>query len=321
MTHDFDSAAKEVLHFLHERLGFALCMVTRTEGDDWIVLGAEDHGYGVKEGTVFRWADSFCSRMVEGLGPQVAPRAAAVPAYVAAPIGKLVEIGAYVGVPLRNRDGSLFGTLCAMDHAPQSEALEREEALVEMLANLLSCILAAELRKADEARRVEKAEAESMRDALTSLYSRRGWDQLLEKEEKRCQRYGHPACVFSIDLNNMKNVNDTQGHAAGDELLKCTGQSLLAVTRLCDVVARVGGDEFAILAVECDQSSAQSLMVKLRSELDRAGIKASFGLAMRDHGSGLEPAWREADQEMYRDKREKRNGRPDLPPLSVPVPM
>ena len=74
---DFDAAAHSVLEFLYHRLSFDLWMVTRTEGDDWIVLQALDHGYGVKEGSVFRWADSFCSQMVLGLGPCIAPRSAA----------------------------------------------------------------------------------------------------------------------------------------------------------------------------------------------------------------------------------------------------
>ena len=97
----FEAAARAVLGFLHARFGFDLWMVTRTEGEDWIVLHVEDHGYGVRPGTVFRWSDSFCSRMVQGLGPRVAPDAAGVPAYAEAPIGRQVRIGAYIGLPLR----------------------------------------------------------------------------------------------------------------------------------------------------------------------------------------------------------------------------
>ena len=70
---DFESAGRAVLAFLHKRLGFDLWMVTRTEGDNWIVLQSEDHGYGVDTGTVFRWADSFCSGMVNGHGLSIPP--------------------------------------------------------------------------------------------------------------------------------------------------------------------------------------------------------------------------------------------------------
>ena len=117
--HDFESAGRAVLAFLHRRLGFGLWMITRTEGEDWIVLQVEDHGYGISPGTVFRWADSFCSEMVQNNGPKVAPNSDIVPAYAAAPIGQQVPIKAYIGVPLSNADGSLFGTLCAIDPSRQ----------------------------------------------------------------------------------------------------------------------------------------------------------------------------------------------------------
>lgn len=86
--HDFESAGKATLAFLRDRLGFGLWMVTRTEGKDWIVLQSEDHGYGVEAGHVFQWADSFCSEMIKGNGPRIAPDSDDVPAYVAAPIGR-----------------------------------------------------------------------------------------------------------------------------------------------------------------------------------------------------------------------------------------
>jgi hypothetical protein len=75
-------------------------MVTRTEGNDWIVPHARDSGYGVTPNTVFKWADSFCSHMVAGRGPRIAPVPAAVLVYAAAPIAQQVDIGAQVGVPL-----------------------------------------------------------------------------------------------------------------------------------------------------------------------------------------------------------------------------
>src|SRR5688500_18426105 len=91
---DFQSAANDVLGYLHRRIGFDLWMVTRVEGDEWIILQVEDHGYGVKPGQVFLWADTFCARMVESEGPVISPRCALVPAYAEAGIGKRMRIGA-----------------------------------------------------------------------------------------------------------------------------------------------------------------------------------------------------------------------------------
>ncbi len=302
---DFESAGRAVLAFLHRRLGFDLWMVTRTEGDNWIVLQSEDHGYGVEPGTVFRWADSFCSEMVKGNGPRIAPRSQAVPAYAAAPIGSQVQIRAYVGLPLMRADGSLFGTLCAIHPSSQPESIVEEQELVELLGSMLSTILQAELRTVEEARRSEKLQVEALTDEQTGLYNRRGWDRLLASEEGRCRRYGHPAAVLIIDLDDLKAVNDKQGHAAGDALIVCASASLRSVARTNDIVARLGGDEFGVLIAECDRTNAEAFLERLRTALSEANIKASIGLAIRDPAVGLEGACLSADKLMYKEKRSR----------------
>lgn len=289
---DFESAGRAVLAFLSRRLGFDLWMVTRKEGDDWIVLQSEDHGYGVAPGTVFRWADSFCSEMVKGNGPRIAPRSADVPAYDAAPIGRQIQIGSYVGLPLVRADGSLFGTLCAIHPSPQPESIVEEQELVELLGAILSTILEAELNAAEETRRCEKLQVEALTDQQTGLYNRRGWDRLLASEEERCVRYGHPAAVMIVDLDELKAVNDSQGHAAGDALIARASATLRNVARASDIVARLGGDEFGVLLAECDRSNAQAFLARVRAALREANVEASIGLAIRNPAVGLVGAGR-----------------------------
>lgn len=301
--HDFDSAARAVIAFLHQRLGFGLWMVTRAEGDDWIVLQSEDHGYNVATGTVFRWADSFCSRMVRGQGPRVAPDSAQVPAYAAAPIGRQVPIGSYIGAPLFKEDGSLFGTLCAIDPKRQPAAIEHEQELVELLATLLSTILQAELKATQAIRKSERLQVEADTDLMTTLYNRRAWDRLLDREEERCRRYGHPAYVICVDLDGLKRVNDALGHAAGDDLIIRAAGALRRAARESDVVARIGGDEFVILAVECDRAGADAIVARLRAALAEAQVSASIGMAPRAPVGGLAAAEAMADQRMYEEKR------------------
>ena len=300
----FHDAANAVLKHLHEVLGFDLWMVTRTEGENWIVLHASDHGYGVQRGDVFRWTDSFCSRMVQGLGPRIAPNSHLISAYDSAPIGQQVSIGAYVGVPLRWDDGQLFGTLCAIHPTPRPEWIEKRLQFVELLARLLSSILHAEIKSSEQARQAERARMEAMTDSLTGLYNRRGWDQLTAVEEARCQRYGHPACMISIDLDELKMVNDNQGHAQGDELLQSTAQALRSALRAQDVAARIGGDEFAVLAVECDPQGASELTARLQRKLRAHNVRASLGSAMCQPNQPFAAAWQIADQAMYAAKHE-----------------
>lgn len=237
----FQDAGEAILKFLYQRFGFNLWMITRVEGNDWIVLQSEDHGYDVKPGQVFSWADSFCSHMVTGKAPKIAPRSEDIPLYASAPINQQVSIKSYIGQPLIKEDGSLFGTLCAIDPQPKSEEITQDLEMIELFGNLLSHILQAELRENEKIRQCERLEAEALSDALTGLYNRRAWEKLLNAEEKRCQRYGHAAAVFFIDLNNLKQVNDQQGHVAGDALIQHTASLLRQTARKNDVVARLGG--------------------------------------------------------------------------------
>jgi diguanylate cyclase (GGDEF)-like protein len=300
---DFESAGKAVLGLLHKRYGFNLWMLTRTEGDNWIILQAEDHGYNVKPGTTLSWAESFCIEMVKGNGPRIAPDSNLVAAYAATVIRRKMPINAYIGIPLTNADGSLFGTLCAIDPESQPVALVEEQELIEMLAALLSTILDAELKAAEGARLVERLELESQTDALTHLLNRRAWDQLLAREEERCRRYGHPAAVMSIDLDELKQVNDSEGHAAGDALIVRAAEALRAAAREIDIVARLGGDEFGIIAIECDQTRADALLARTRIALAERNVKASIGITIRNSSDGLQGAMKEADRLMYEEKR------------------
>jgi diguanylate cyclase (GGDEF)-like protein len=214
-------------------------------------------------------------------------------------------IHSYVGVPLSFGDGKLFGTLCAIDRQPQPETLNNELPLLELLAAMLSGILDKELAATEAARHAERLQAEAETDALTGLFNRRGWDRVLDAEDARCRRYGHPACVIAVDLDGLKAVNDFHGHAAGDKLIFDAGAAIKSAARESDVVARVGGDEFAILAVESDTGACRQLQHRIDSALARAGIEASLGLAMRHPMKGFSHAWQQADRAMYAVKASK----------------
>jgi len=300
---NFEEAGQAVLKFLYQKFGFNLWMITRTEGDDWIVLQSEDNGYNVQPGQVFRWADSFCSHMVQGKAPRIAPRSEDIPLYVNAPIAKQVEIKAYIGQPLTKEDGSLFGTLCAIDPKPQSEAIMKEAGLIDLLGQMLSYILQGELREVEQIRQRERFKEEALNDSLTGLFNRRAWDNLIGLEEERCKRYGHPTAILMIDLNNLKTVNDSLGHTAGDELIQKAAMALKGCVRSNDIVARLGGDEFAILSIENNQVNAENLVNRVLQVFAEANISAAIGLAMRNPLNGLLKALQEADEKMYAHKK------------------
>lgn len=300
---NFEQASCAVLTFLNKRFGFKLWMVTRTEGEDWIVLQSKDQGYQIESGRVFKWADSFCSQMVQGKGPRIAPRSEDIPVYANAEINKQADIKAYIGQPLMKEDGSLFGTLCAIDPQPHPERLVEEEGLINLLGQMLSYILQGELREIEHIRQSERFKEEALSDSLTGLFNRRGWDKLLAIEEDRCKFYGHPAAIIMIDLNNLKMINDSLGHDAGDELIQKTAATLSKCVRSNDVVARLGGDEFSVLSIENNLINATGLANRILQAFAEENISAAIGVAMRNPAYGLLTAMHEADKKMYQHKR------------------
>ncbi len=301
----FDEASRMAIEFLHDRLGFALWMVTRTEGEDWIVLNARDESYGIGAGDVFVWSDSFCSRMVQGQGPMIAPDSTRVPAYAAAPVAQQLEIRAYVGTPICAPDGSLFGTLCAINPEPQPTEIEQELPLVRLISTMLGTVLSTELRMQEERRRAEREALAANQDVLTHVGTRRYWDTVIAAEEERCRVVGTRVAVIMIDLDLLKEVNDAEGHHAGDALLAAAARAISATVRRDDIVARVGGDEFAVLALNCTKSAAIKLTERIRRALVEAGVSGSVGYSMRAPHSTIDAAWQIADRRMYREKQER----------------
>jgi diguanylate cyclase (GGDEF)-like protein len=152
------------------------------------------------------------------------------------------------------------------------------------------------------------------RDQLTDLGNRRYFEERLNQELSRARR--DPSRRFSvmvIDLNNMKVINDTHGHATGDRALKWVGGFLKSVLRTHDVPCRLGGDEFAVLLPDTGSNECIALIARLRTELLKANEKRdipiglSFGTAtFLEDGANARNLLLCADTAMYRDKRRQK---------------
>jgi diguanylate cyclase len=300
----FRDAVASMLDGLPARTGLGTWLLVRLLDDGGSsVLAVRDRSYGIRPDQELADADLPVRALVDGRGPRVARVAAEVQAYASASLGDGVAVGALAGVPVLAPDGSVFGCLCGVDPEPGRPELVAELPTIELLGRMLAVLLAQELDRQELQRRFELAELDALTDPLTGVGNRRAWDRLLDAEEARCRRYGSVASLVAIDLDELKRVNDSQGHAAGDRLLRRTAQVIDACRRAADVVARLGGDEFGVLAVECDESAAKVLADRLRGALEAAGIRASVGHATRLPSGTLASAWSAADAEMYAEKR------------------
>jgi diguanylate cyclase (GGDEF)-like protein len=177
-------------------------------------------------------------------------------------------------------------------------------------AALRSAIEVALYNHAIETQSQERAEREALTDPLTGLWNRRAWERILSAEESRLQRHGHPACIVSIDLDELKKTNDSLGHAAGDALIQRAANALRAALRGHDAVARLGGDEFGVLLDGRGLRAAERVLARVRASLAREGVRASVGAAESEPPNSLADAWSRADQEMYLEKREHKKAHP-----------
>ena len=129
---------------------------------------------------------------------------------------------------------------------------------------------------------------------------------MLAAEEERCKRFGLSAGVLIIDLDNLKLVNDSQGHPAGDRLIQKAVTCLSQNIRQQDVLARIGGDEFAILVIEVNGELLEDTARRLQSQLQGQDIPASIGWAVRTPQSTLPLAVSLADQAMFKNKIQRK---------------
>lgn len=159
----------------------------------------------------------------------------------------------------------------------------------------------------------ETLRAMALLDDLTGLYNRRGFSVLAEHQLKMAERGKRRMVLLFADLDGMKHINDTFGHSEGDRALIETADILEETFRESDIVARIGGDEFVVLAIETNGSPAEGLVTRLRENLEALNAQAdrryelslSVGLAHYDPEDpcSLEDLLTQADREMYEQKQ------------------
>ncbi len=159
--------------------------------------------------------------------------------------------------------------------------------------------------------RAEKLEVLSRTDELTGLLNRRAFIQSAETLIKQAQRSGVAYAFFMLDIDFFKKINDQHGHAFGDQVLKDMAKILTDNTRSNDIVARIGGEEFALVTFDQAEDSANFLAEKLLSAIRQQpiqGIKvtASIGCAIASHVP-FEQLYKDADALLYQAKHQGRN--------------
>lgn len=221
------------------------------------------------------------------------------------------NVDRYVGIDIPLAVGpQALGVLHVARREPQAFTEQERQILATVGASL-----SLTLRNADIHRQMQDL---ALRDPLTGVLNRRALDTPLTRELKAGLRYGTPACLFLLDLDYFKNVNDALGHVAGDQVLKEVATLLRDTVRDVDSVGRYGGEEFAVVLPHTDLGQAQILAERLRAVIEghafeledgQVRLTVSIGIAaLLDSAVATTADWiTAADSALYEAKSQGRN--------------
>lgn len=212
--------------------------------------------------------------------------------------------------PFLNDDIVLTVRAAIRAYWQERNLVRRNEELQRINAELEQ-IVAARTEELVEKNRL--LEVLAVTDKLTGLYNRRKLDELLDEELVRARRYEVEVSIIMLDIDHFKRVNDTWGHAVGDDVLIGMARLLRDNTRDADALGRLGGEEFVVVCRHCDTEACRATAVKLREAIDAhvfpmvGPVTASFGIATCRPDDTAASLLARADAALYRAKSAGRN--------------
>jgi diguanylate cyclase (GGDEF)-like protein/PAS domain S-box-containing protein len=219
------------------------------------------------------------------------------------------------------KNGRHFFTGIVRDVTGRKRAEERLGEYEENLKGLVE-VRTGELKKINEQLKQEISERKRMEeeleklvitDRLTQAYNRVKFDEIIKVEMERVERYGHLLSMEMLDIDNLKEINDTHGHNVGDYVLRTVADLIKENMRTIDYLIRWGGDEFMIIAPETDLQRTGALAERIRKTIegyrfDSVGrVTVSFGVTQFIKGDSEKSFIKRADDALYRAKSNGRN--------------
>ena len=247
--------------------------------------------------------DTFCRYVVDYEEPVIVQDTTRDPRFAQHPaVTGESHVRFYAGVPLMTKAGHIIGTVCAIDRRPRSFGA-RDLAILEELAGAAM----------DRIELLQSAATDSLTEALTRRAFKQEADQLISL----AVRHQHNLSAIVLDIDRFKSVNDTHGHAAGDQVLRAVAATCKANLRAGDLFGRLGGEEFCIVLPHIDREGATAAAEKMRSaiaaQLIQGGfgalsVTASFGISsMSIVTKDIETLLAQADAAMYHAKNSGRD--------------
>jgi diguanylate cyclase (GGDEF)-like protein len=250
--------ARAALEHLRRHSGYPTWLLTRTNDYERIVIASVDPQFSIVANSVLP-NDLSTDRFL-------------------ANVAKMV-------IPVELPNGLPYGALVGLSRERPGQMPPHAESLIPLVANTLGALAGAEGALANATRRAEQAAA--TQDALTMTATRQAWETQLGRDDERCNANGEQAWVFIICLDELHELNQREGHDAGDELLTEFGKLLNSTIDGRHFCARITGLQFGVLAVDLNAAEALAFETHLRQTLSAAGIAAWIGVGRRLPGVGL----------------------------------
>jgi diguanylate cyclase (GGDEF)-like protein len=216
---------------------------------------------------------------------------------------------AWLGVPLIARDGSVAGVLALMSQTAGAYSEYHAEVAFTFASQAMIAI--------ENARLFGEVHRLATTDGLTDVFNRRHFFELAEREAQRVRRTLRNTAAIMFDLDHFKKVNDSYGHAAGDEILRMVAQRCRENLRVVDILGRYGGEEFAIILPETDLQTALHIAERLRQRIAEKlvvtghltiAITISLGVSAANSATlNVATLLNQADAALYRAKQAGRN--------------
>lgn len=226
----------------------------------------------------------------------------------------------YAGCPVRSPDGHKIGSLCVIDREPRTLTASQLEDLKDLAAMVeveikSSHLAAAQIRMNEELAQAKRA---VLVDPLTRLWNRGGGDEFLARQHQIAVQNGEKFCLVMMDIDFFKKINDTYGHAAGDEVLREVARRILRGIRSEDFACRRGGEEFLLVIADPAATDALSIAQRVRETIRSTPVVVgehsipvtiSMGLAYFDPAAIVSPeeVIQLADAGLYRAKQTGRD--------------
>jgi len=268
---------------------------------------------------------TFCHYSLVSDGPLVLEDATQLPVFRDVPTVASLGVRAYAGIPLKTEAGQVLGSFCAVDFKAKQWTEQDIDILQELAhsamreirlrralhdAKALNQQLVQQLRKVDELNQALHELART--DPLTGLRNRRAFDDSLGLEIAAVERTRSPLSLLVLDVDHFKQINDSFGHDAGDKVLRSIAKVLSGCVRIIDIVARVGGEEFAVILPHTDAQGAHEVAQRMRAAVAQASwlsqpTTISIGAASLRTAETACSLYARADAALYAAKKSGRN--------------